>query len=361
MKVLHIIDSLPTGGARFLVNAVPVFNNQGVETDVLLLDGTETDFLKELRLASAGKIFHLTMGKRWDILNIFRIIPYFKSYDIVHVHMFPASYFVAIAKFISGSTVPVVFTEHNSQNRRAVHQFFKYVERWVYGRFVKIVCLTNQVQTFVLKNLNVNKSKLPIVENGINLDSVSNAKSAVKENFGFSPDDVLILMPARMEEQKDHETVIRCMKLLPENYMLIFAGDGSKRVALEKMGQELAMSERIKFIGNRTDIFELMKMCNIIVLSSHFEGLSLAALEAMASGRPFIASNVQGLDFIKGSGLLFERGNEKELAAIIMRLIADKEFYRKTATSCMEKASEYDVVKMVKSYIEVYESIDIIK
>lgn len=359
MKVLQIIDSLPTGGARFLINAVPVFNNQGVETDVLLLDGTETDFLKELKQTSTGKICHLTIGKRWDIRNVFRMIPHFKNYDIVHVHMFPASYFVAVAKFISGSPVPVVFTEHNSQNRRAVHPFFKYVERWVYGRFFKIVCLTNQVQTFVLNNLNVNKSKLPIVENGINLDSVFNAKPAVREDFGYRPDDVLILMPARMEVQKDHETVIRSMKLLPENYMLILAGDGSKKLTLEKMGEDLTISSRIKFLGNRKDIFELMKMSDIIVLSSHFEGLSLAALESMASGRPFVASNVQGLDFIEGSGLLFEKGNERELATIVERLVADKEFYRKTARSCMEKASDYDVAKMVSSYIQIYESINV--
>ncbi|MBU8883061.1 glycosyltransferase family 4 protein [Kaistella sp. DKR-2] len=357
MKVLQIIDSLPTGGARFLVNAVPAFNALGLKTDVLLLDGSETDFLKDLQQNSEGEIFSLTNGNRWDIRNVLRIIPYFENYDIIHVHMFPASYFVAVAKFISGSAVPVIFTEHNSQNRRAAHFLFKYVEKWVYRRFVKIVCLTSQVQNFVLRNLKVNKSNLPIIENGINLIDIRSALPAPREGFGYNADDILILMPARMEAQKDHETVIKVMNLLPDNYILILAGDGSKRAALESMGHDLAVNSRINFLGNRKDIFELMKMSDIIVLSSHFEGLSLAALEAMASGRPFVASNVEGLDFIKGAGLLFERGNVKELADVILSLMSDKELYRNTVTSCMKKADDYDVEKMVKNYIQLYESL----
>ena len=89
MKVLQIIDSLPTGGgARFVVNFVLALNKTGIETDILLLDGVETEFYKELKESNCCKIISLTKGNRWSPKNILKIIPFFKEYDLVHVHIF---------------------------------------------------------------------------------------------------------------------------------------------------------------------------------------------------------------------------------------------------------------------------------
>lgn len=358
MKVLQIIDSLPTGGgARFIVNAVPEFNNQGLQTDVLLLDGTRTDFYEELETKSAGKIFSLTIGKRWNILNIFKIIPYFKKYDLVHVHIFPGSYYVGLAKMLSGSKIPLLFTEHNSQNRRAVHPAFKYIEKIIYSNFTKVVCLTEQVQQFVLKNLNVNPQKLEVIENGIDLNAVETALPYSKKELGFTDDDRLILMAARMEAQKDHETLIQAMANLPKKFKLLLAGDGSKKEELMQMVKNIGAEDRIYFYGNRKDILRILKAVDYSILSSHFEGLSLAALEALASGKPFIASDVEGLDFIKDAGILFEKGNAEDLARIILELENNRNHYNEVAGKCYERSKKYDVSEMVKKYIALYKKV----
>jgi len=359
MKVLQIIDSLPTGGgARFIVNAVPVFNDLEVETDVLLLDGTETSFYQELKEKTTGNIFSLTIGDRWNIRNVPKIIPYLEKYDLVHVHIFPGSYFAATAKFLSRSKTPLLFTEHNSKNRRAIHPAFKYVEKFVYSKFERVICLTDQVKDFVLKNLKVDPKKLVVIENGIDLEAVQNAAPYTKPDLGlFAHSDQLLLMAARMEAQKDHDTVIRTMKYLPDHFKLLLAGEGSRKEQLMNLAKEEGVEDRIYFLGNRSDILRIMKTVDFIVLSSHFEGLSLAALEALASGKPFIASNVEGLDFIKGGGLLFEKENADELSKIILKLENDKGFYNTTIENCQKKALDYDIKKMVKSYIQVYKNI----
>ena len=225
MKVLQIIDSLPIGGgARFVVNFVLALNQKGIETDILLLDGTETEFFNELKESDTCKIIALTIGNRWNPKNVFEIMPYFKEYDLVHVHIFPTSYFVALAKFFSGTKTPIVFTEHNSQNRRATHFLFRFIEKFVYSQFNKVVCLTKEVKSFVKKNLGVKENKLVIIENGVYLEKIYEAIPYKKSEIGLNESDKLILMSARFEAQKDHETIIKSLKLLPEEFKLLLAG-----------------------------------------------------------------------------------------------------------------------------------------
>ena len=355
MKILQVIDSLPTGGgARFVVNFVLALNKIGIKTDILLLDGTETEFFNELKESNTCKIIALTKGNRWNPKNVFEIIPYFKEYDLVHVHIFPTSYFVALAKFFSNTKTPIVFTEHNSQNRRATHFLFRFIEKFVYSQFNMVVCLTEEVKTFVKDNLNVNENKLVIIENGVYLQKIYDAIPHKKSDLGFEESDRLILMSARFETQKDHETCIKSLKLLPEKFKLLLAGEGSLLSKYKNFANDLGLENRILFLNNRKDIFEIMKMADYNVLSSNFEGLSLSAIESLASGKPFIASDVSGLNFIKNKGLLFPKGDEKELARLILELDSDINLYQKITENCLSLAKEYSIEKMLDKYIKVY-------
>lgn len=96
----------------------------------------------------------------------------------------------------------------------------------------------------------------------------------------------------------------------------------------------------------------------MVVMSSHIEGFGLAAVEGMSVGKPFIASDVDGLnDVIRGAGLLFRHGDDKQLAELITPLINDKELYNKVANQCLERAKQYDISKMVEGYMDVYKKI----
>jgi len=358
MKILQVIDSLPTGGgARFVVDFVLELNNKGIQSDVLLLDGQETDFYKELKKSKVCTIHALTIGNRWNYRNIKKLIPYFSQYDLVHVHIFPASYFVAFAKFFSKSKTPVVFTEHNSQNRRAKNKLFRYVEKFIYSQFEMVVCLTEDVKAFVKKNLKIQNHKLSVIENGINLQKINDALPYDRDKWGYMKEDKLLLMSARFESQKDHDTMIAAFKFLPYNFKLILAGEGSTWSHYKELVNKENLEGRVAFIGNRQDIFNIMKMVDYNVLSSHFEGFSLSALEGLSAGKPFIASNVSGLNFIKNYGLLFEKGNAEQLAKLILELDEQEEWYKETVNKCLLLSKEFSISKMTNQYIDVYKRI----
>ena len=106
------------------------------------------------------------------------------------------------------------------------------------------------------------------------------------------------------------------------------------------------------------DVPELLKTADIVCLSSHYEGLSLASVEGMASGKPFIASNVPGLrDVVSGAGLLFELGDAQGLAKHIEALMQDKAYYEEVAQQCMQRAKAYDIQVMLDKHIALYQSL----
>ncbi|MCY1459029.1 N,N'-diacetylbacillosaminyl-diphospho-undecaprenol alpha-1,3-N-acetylgalactosaminyltransferase [compost metagenome] len=98
-----------------------------------------------------------------------------------------------------------------------------------------------------------------------------------------------------------------------------------------------------------------MKSSDIVIISSHWEGMPLSVLEGMAVEKPVVASNVPGVfQLVDGVGILFEKSNEKELAAKIQVLLNDKIYYNKIALAGLARAKQYDINSMVDKQIELY-------
>ena len=94
------------------------------------------------------------------------------------------------------------------------------------------------------------------------------------------------------------------------------------------------------------------------VMSSHWEGFGLAAVEGMAAGKPVIASDIDGLSqVVDGAGLLFPKGDEKALASCILEIYEDKDYYQRLSELSVERAKEFDLSHMVNQYIKIYHRI----
>ena len=118
------------------------------------------------------------------------------------------------------------------------------------------------------------------------------------------------------------------------------------------------LSSRIHLLGTRNDVPQILKSSDVVVMSSHREGLSLSNVEGMASGNPFIASDVEGLrEVTQGYGLLFPHGDAKELATIILKVTSDSEFHDEVVRKCQERALSYDISVMANNYNQLYENL----
>ena len=358
MKLLHVITSLRTGGAeKLMVDLLPKLRDLGNDVELLLFDGIRTEFMEQLE--NKGIKIHIARveGSVYDPRNILCLRNYINQFDVVHTHNTAPQLFAPIAKMLAHkSAVKFVTTEHNTTNRRRDKRYLKFLDRWMYRNYAKVICISNQAETNLRLYLDDSSSKICTIFNGIDyskfsgLDDASEARTESSGRF-------IVSMVAAFREQKDQPTLIRALSLLPVNFKLQLVGNGDIEL-IEKskhLVAELQLSDRVDFMGMRTDIPAILHSSDIIVLSSHYEGLSLSSLEGMASGRPFVASDVDGLhEIVEGYGLLFPHEDAQALADIILKLSKDKAYAEQIAKRCQERAKQFDIGVMAQKYNQVY-------
>lgn len=352
MKILQVITSLSTGGAEKLISEItPMLRDKGHQVDVLAFDGADTAFKKALT-DKGIKVY--SFGKGCNIYNplfIFRLAKMMKNYDIVHTHNTAPQLFAAIGSVLC--SVVLCTTEHNTSNRRRDLKWYAPIDKWMYSRYAKIICISNQAEDNLRKYL-PNVKNVCTIFNGVDINRFHNAKplDSLKSTKN------VVVMVAGFRYQKDQDTLIRAFTHLDKDkYELWLVGDGERRPILEKMIYELGLNN-VKLLGIRNDIPNVLQTADIVVMSSHFEGLSLSNIEGMSVNKPFISSNVDGLrEVVDGYGLLFPHGDDKALAKNIEKLMTDKEYYKAMAKRCQERAKDFDIHKMVDAYIDVYKSI----
>ena len=356
MRVLHIINSLSTGGAEKLIaDGIPLYQKHKIAVDVLSLKSEKTEFWNVLELKSTGNITGLTSGSIYNPFLIFKIIPFLKKYDLIHVHLFPALYWVAIAKWISFSKVKLIYTEHSTGNRRRDKVLFKLTDRFIYKKIDQIVCITNDVKLNLEKHLNVFKD-IVVINNGIDVNAFSSCLQG--DYLFFKPEDFKLIQISSFRKEKDQASIINCLPLLPDRIKLILVGDGVLIEDHKKMVKSLKLDNRVVFLGNRYDIAQLLNYADVSILSSNREGFGLAIVEGMAAGLPVIASDIVGIrEIVEGYGLLFEKNNVDDLKNEILKLYDDIEFYKKMSILSLERAKDFDINKMVLHYIKFYKKL----
>jgi glycosyltransferase involved in cell wall biosynthesis len=359
MKVLHVITSLSVGGAeKLLLDTIPFYFKKGINVDLLLLNSSDSMFLRKLKELNICNIYSLGKGSVYNPLFIFKIIPFLKKYNWVHVHLFPTLYWVAIAKIVSRNHCKLVYTEHNTYNKRRNKKWLQPIEKQIYKQYSKIICISDKTKEFLCSWLDLSQedNRLTVIHNGIDLSRFETANAMDKENLGISENGRILLMTARFNIQKDPNTLIKAFHLLKsDNLYLIFIGDGILRKESEELVRQLKLQDKVLFLGIREDIPELIKMAYICVLSSNWEGFGLVAAEYMAAGKPAVVSDVDGLrDVVRNAGILFEKGNVNDLKEKLDMLLNNDTEYQKVCKACLIKSKEFSLEKMVDSYINVY-------
>ncbi|WP_278785974.1 glycosyltransferase family 4 protein [Prevotella histicola] len=365
MRILQVITSLEMGGAETLVvNLIPRLQALGNTVDLCVFDGKETPLTQRLKKESPQtKIFALGHGV-YNPLYIIKLAKIMKNYDIVHTHNSSPQLFVAIASLFSQANL--VSTEHNTSNRKRNWKWYRPIESWMYGRYDHVICISKIAEEklreymggeWLVKSSNKYKS-ITTINNGIDVNAISKAEPC-KELLDLKENRKSILMVAGFRKQKNQDTIIRALTLLDkEKYEVWFAGIGERMAEVKQLAFSLGVSDRVRFLGLRTDIPNVLRAADVIVMSSHWEGLSLSNVEGMSAHKPFIASDVNGLkEVTKGYGLLFPHEDAKALAEEIKHLVSDEAYYNEIAERCYNRALEFDISNTVSGYADVYKNI----
>lgn len=349
MKLLHVISSLEIGGAqRLLSDLIPLQKQQGLDVSLLVLKDEETDFTRIIREADIPIISLNVEGGKVGFRNPFlslKIRNIIKNFDIVHAHLVHALYLCSLAA--RGLNVKLVYTEHSTSNNRRGKEFMHPIEKFIYGRYSKIVSISQQTQDALQQWLQSEDERFVMINNGVDTKRFSSILRPVIPNS--------LIMVSRFASSKDQETVVRAMKNIDKKAFIRFVGDGPNLEHCKQVAKECGVEDRVQFLGARSDVAELIAESYIGIQSSNWEGFGLTAVEMMACGKPVIATNVNGLkQVVEGAGLLFEIGNSKALATQVNNLLSDIDLYNKHSVMCRERASVYDINKMISAYNQIY-------
>ncbi|MFD2098861.1 glycosyltransferase [Flagellimonas iocasae] len=357
MKVLQLINSLGAGGAeKLLVDAAITYSNLGIQVDILILKKKESPFIDKLKNHPSINLYWLSeTASFYNPLLLFKLKKHFIKYDVVHVHLFPCLYWAGISSMLHKS-YRLVYTEHNTTNRRRESTLFKLLDKVIYRRYDDIVSISDSVDKSLKEHLGSSFQNITKIYNGIDLKEITKSKPYTKQELGLTDSNVCLMQVSSFTAQKNQNFLIKSLTELPENYVLLLVGDGMLRKSSEEYAEKMGVENRVLFLGIRKDVPRLLKSVDLVVLSSHFEGLSLSSVEGLASGKPFLASDVPGLtEVVKDAGVLFENNNMESFVSAVNGLMQDGDYYNTVAVKCQERAKKYDIVTMCSQYKLLYQ------
>ncbi len=350
MRVLHVINSLAGGGAeKLLADLLPRLRDQGMEVELLLLGGARNPLTARLERAGVPIRFSRA-GSLYSPLQILAIRAALRSFDLVHAHLFPTFLWVALA-VLSLPGKPAVYTEHSTTNRRRRPGPFKLLDRLAYGRYARVVCISQGVKQTLSGHLARIEQKAVVIHNGIDLARFS----AEPDPRPASASSSLVVCVANLLSGKGQEVLLRAIPLLPADAQVALAGRGPLEGRLRELARGLGILERVRFLGYVEEISSVYRAARICVIPSSWEGFGMAAVEAMASGVPVVASRVPGLAEVVGeAGLLFEAGNPADLAGKISALWSSPELWARQRGKGIQRAREFSIDRMAEGHSRLY-------
>jgi glycosyltransferase involved in cell wall biosynthesis len=197
--------------------------------------------------------------------------------------------------------------------------------QWLVSMLVDRYLAVSEAMATELREFVARPGRVSAVRNAIDVERFAQAAPGLRAELGGDDGRVLVLTLARLDFQKGLEFLIDAVREVP-GALFLLAGDGPDRSALESRARECGVEDRVVFLGHRDDIPELLAACDLFVLPSLFEGLPVSVLEAMAAGKPVVATNIGGTNeaVVDGvTGTLVPAANTGALATAISLLACD--------------------------------------
>jgi glycosyltransferase involved in cell wall biosynthesis len=362
-KVLHLIETSEPGGAETVLtyiasNLDPTRYRSLV---CVLEEGWLTDHLRTHGLPYVV----IENRKSYDPVFLYELVRLIRRerISLMHSHEFMMTVYGSVASKLTG--VPLIGTMHGKvyypDKRRRILAL-----RFAVSLCAKLIAVSDDLRRYLVDTLNFDPRKVMTLHNGIDLTRYTAASPREESRRHLSiPSDALVAGTAgSLFKVKGLEYLLEAAKELSNlypNFLLIIAGEGDEREALEGKAKELDLGDTVKFLGFCENIPNLLDAIDVYVCSSLSEGLSLSILEATAMSKPVVATDVGGNREIvepDNSGYLVPPCDQSSLAGRITELFDSSELRERFGRRGREIVEErFSLVKMVQNYQGLYEGL----
>ncbi len=372
IKILYILEATSGGTQKHVIDIAKKIDKSEYEIDIIYSTDRNKNFVQE----SKG-IFNNTIGlpiKRsasfTDISNILRMrkIILQNNYDIVHCHSTKAGFVGRLATFASRHP-NVIYSPHGfmfCDNRILMKRFF-YLKMEKYLGYVtrRLVAVSGSERDLALEHNIVPNKKIITLYNSIDPSDFDDFiyKNRVREKLKDGS-EIILGTVGRLYYQKDPITLIKSFKIINDqfpNTKLIIVGDGPLEQVCIKLIDKLGLKSKIDLAGYQKNSKAFYKMFDIFMLSSHYEGLPYALLEAMSMGIPSVGTDVVGIKdliFNGRTGYLSKEEDYKGLADAVINLLSNPQLLSDFSENAKKITREnFNFNNGIKEYQEFYSTV----
>jgi L-malate glycosyltransferase len=366
LRILHVVKGLGPGGAeRLLCSAAAERDRERFEYEVAYVLPWKNHVVPQLTDAGVGVhcvgrgdgSARVLLDPRWAI-RLGRLL-HAGSFDIVHVHSpLIAGVVRPLVRSLGRQRPRLVSTEHNGWATYATPT--RLINRLTYGLEDAHFAVSDQVRASVSER---HRRRVEVTIYGVRLGEVRalrNERAAVRAEFGLAGDEIVVGSVANYHPQKAYPDLFAAARAAVDaEPRLRFLAIGQGRLEREIQSQHArsGLGERFRLLGYRPDAVRVLAGCDVFVLASHYEGFPVALMEALALGRPVVATAVGGIpDAVTDGqeGLLVPPHEPDRLAMAILRLAQDDKLRAEMGDAAFRLGATFDVRRAVQRMEDVY-------
>lgn len=365
VRVAFVLHAMQVAGAEVLVTETIKRLGTTIEPTVLCLDSVGP---LGHQLLEAGTDV-VSLGRRpgrdwrvaWRLARELRA----RRIEVVHAHQYTPFFYAALGSLLAGSRPRLILTEHGRHFPDVVSPLRRAVNRLILAPLADAI---NAVCHFSARALcrmdGFAGGRIDVIENGIELERYESVEDRVtlRWQLGLDPSRRYIANVARLHPVKDQATLVRAFATVAarrEDADLLLIGDGARRSELETLVRELNLETRVRFLGVRRDVPDLLRAVDVFALTSLSEAASLTLLEAMAAGLPVVVTAVGGNPEIVRDGregLLVPRGDAAATGSALLHLLDSPSYATTLGEAGRKRVRErYQLERTVTAYGDLYQ------
>jgi len=357
IKIVFVVNSLEIGGMEKMVVTLAKYLNRNKFYPIVYCLEKKGEFAYELEENN----IELRLVKNKRFLTAFILARVFKNDQVDIVHSQSGVYRDATLGARLAKIPIIIHTDHGKFYPDSKWTRFNH---WLFSHFRdKVICVCDELMDFMKERVGLNHKKVIRIYNGIEVEKYKRGVDILhkKKKLGIEPHRKIVGVIARLVPVKNHLMLLHALKIVKryfDDVLLLIIGDGPLLKKLKEEVGRLHLERNVIFLGKRKDVEELLFLIDVVCLPSQAEGLSVTLMEAMASGRAVVATEVGGNSelIINGrNGFLIPPSNAKVMAERIVSLLENEALRRRIGEEAKRRINEiFNVSMMVKNYEKLY-------
>jgi glycosyltransferase involved in cell wall biosynthesis len=360
MRVLQIISTIGYYGSESVVSALCSelrSRNAGLALCILTSRTQRSRALIERAVETGIPSLEICCDGRldWQAIRSLRRFIRDQKITVIHSHNYKSNFYALLASL--GLNVQLVSTCHNWAYTTRNLRIYAALDRRVLRHFSRVAAVSQQVSEALVR-AGIPAHRVTRIDNGIQVKQFANAVPPASRTEGITIGTVCRLVPEKGVADLLHSA--KDILLRHRNVRFLIAGDGPARREFEELAHKLGISSHVTFSGFCKDMPSTYAAMDIFVLPSWNEGMPMSVIEAMAAGKPVVATFVGSLPQIitNETGFLIAPGDRQTLAKVLAVLIENRELRQSMGREAVIRARKsFSVQTMADSYFRIYEEV----